>query len=246
MYNSNSISLNSNFLKNHNSNKEILFENSDLTYEILTFADKQESKYLVSLAFHEEPLTIQISNQLRKVDFADFDVYIGFFLEEVCSNGLSVVARSKQTGKLVGVCYNMDYNFFDQKFFDFYADKNQIFHNLIGFLHSISDEVKKINTDLDKKGSVIDIGFLAVHTEFRGKRISNRLVELSVELIAKSGFDYIVSEATSIFTKKIMQSINFECIYSIDVRRWLFEGRCFYENMEEPHQEFTFWMKKLK
>lgn len=225
---------------------KILLETSDLIYEILTPADKEESKLIIALAFQDEPLTKTISKQIRKVEFADFDVFINFFLEEVCNNGLSALARSKQTGKLVGVCYNMDYNFLDENFLDFYKNEKQILHNLVCFLHSVSHEVKKINADLDEKKKVIDIWLLAVHPDFRGKKISNKLVDFSVKLIENAGFDYAVCEATSNFTMKIVQALGFECVLKQDVRKWFFEGKCFYEAMEEPHNEFTFWMKKFK
>ncbi len=231
-------------IKSKNNNK-ILFETPELSYEILTPSDKVESKAIIALAFLDEPLTKTISKQIRPVEITDFEVFINFFLEEVCNNGLSVLARSKETGKLVGVCYNMDYNFLDEKFFNFFADNKQVLHNLVYFLNFISNKVKKINQDLDLKGSVIDIWMLAVHPEFRGKKISNRLVEFSVKLIENSGFGYAVCEATSSFTRSIMQSIGFECLYKQDVRNWFSEGRCFYESMEEPHNEFTFWLKKF-
>jgi len=226
-------------------NYEILWQTDELTYEILTSKDKDESKLIVSTAFLDEPLMKTISNNFQPIKLADFDKIFELFVNEVCTNKLSVIARNKNTNKIVAVCYNIDYNFWDEKFEDYCSDKSQILRIVFGFLGSVSEKVKIINPDLEKKNTVIDIFMLAVLPETRGKKVSNKLVELSINEIKKSGFQYACCEATSQYTRKNMKSYNFECILKEDVKKWIFEDKYYFENVEAIHEEFTFWVKKF-
>lgn len=224
----------------------ILFENEDFTFEVLTSKDKQESKELIALSFLDEPITRAISDRILNVDKQDLEIFIDFFLEEVCTNKLSVVAREKASNKLIGVCYNMDYNFLDDTVYNYYSDPSKPLHYLVNFLHSAGEQVKRIIPELENKNTVIDIWLLGLHPDFRGKKISPILVQLSIALIKNSGYKYACVEATSFFTKKIIEANDFECLYKLDVKNWSYNNKFVLEGISNLHKEFTFWVKKFK
>jgi len=222
----------------------ILEETEELTYEILTLKDKEEAKNLVAICFIDEPLTKLISSQIKKVTLTDFHEFIEFYLDEVCLNNLSVIAREKTTKKIVGVCFNMENNYLDSKpKGDFNAEI--IFEPIIALIYYAWEIAYKTHPHLALNDTAIDIFQLALHPEWRGKKISNQLVYYSIQLIKNSGFKYAVCEATSFFTKKIMEKFNFECIYKQDVRYFEYNGKLIFKDQQPPHEEFTLWLMKF-
>lgn len=241
----NELNINREGLKNKNL---ILHETDDLLFEVLTSKDSEEAKRIVALSFMDEPFTKLISTHIREVKLTDFYDLMKLYLEEVCSNNLSVLARDKSTSKIIGVCFNMDYTYLDDKFEESNLEginNENVFEPVFVFIGSAGDTVKKSYPSLALKNSAIDIWQLALLPEWRGKKIANELVRFSIQLIKDSGFQYAVCEATSFFTRKIMEKNEFKCVYKQDVRGWEYNGRCVFEKQQPPHQEFTMWLKKF-
>jgi GNAT superfamily N-acetyltransferase len=224
----------------------IIFETEDLIYEVLNVIDKDESKDMFALAFMDEPIGKAIDSSVAKLDLIDMRIWIDFFLDEVCSNGLSIIARDKETRQMVGVCYNMDYNYLDENCFRFYADENKAHHYLLEYLHLVGNKIKAIDPAFEKKNTVIDIWGMATHKDFRGKKIAQTLWKFSLDLIRQAGFKYACAEATSYFSKKNAQANNMECWFSDDVTKWVYRNKYILAGIEEMHKEFTFWVKKFE
>lgn len=223
----------------------ILHETEELIYEILTLNDKEEAKSLVALSFMDEPFAKLISTHIQHVNLTDFHEFMSLYIEEVSTNNLSVIAKDKITNKIIGVCFNMDYTYLDDKFEDGDSNKENVFEPVFVFIGAAGEEVKKTFPQLALKKAAIDIWQLALHPEWRGKKIANELVRFSIKLIKESEFKYAVCEATSFFTRKIMEKSEFECVYKRDVRTWEYNGKFVFEKQVSPHEEFTLWIKKF-
>lgn len=226
------------------SENKILEEKEDLTYEILTSKDKEEAKCLVALSFMDEPFTKLISTHIKQINLNDFYNFISIYLEEVSSNNLSVIVKEKKTNKIIGLSFNLENNYLDSKLKNTTFEEN-IFDPVFALINYAWDNAFKEYPYLASNRTAIDIFQLALHPEWRGKKIANNLVSHSIQLIKDKGYKYAVCEATSFFTRKVMEKFSFECIYKLDVRTFEYNGKYVFASQQPPHQEFTLWCKKL-
>ena len=114
------------------------------------------------------------------------------------------------------------------------------------FLWHMDRGATKKMPELGESGKAVDLWFLGVHPDYRGNKIANSLVKGVLPLCKQKGFKYVTIEATSYFTSKAAQYNNFEEVYSIHAKDWLWENKPIYINAKESHGKWTFWVKNLE
>lgn len=92
----------------------------------------------------------------------------------------------------------------------------------------------------------VNLGMLAVHPDYRGRKIANHLLKLVTKLARESGkFKYATIDAWSFFTSLAAKKNNFTSVHEVETKDWLWKGNPLYTHCKEPHGKWTFWVKEL-
>ena len=67
-----------------------------------------------------------------------------------------------------------------------------------------------------------------------------------MSLLKTSGFKYGTIEATNAFTSKAATWNNFNPVYSMEAKDFLWKGEPIYTNVKPPHGTWTFWVKEIQ
>lgn len=116
---------------------------------------------------------------------------------------------------------------------------------LVDLCAILDEEATKKMPELTEPNKTVEMVFLGVHSEYRGKNIANNLVRLSLPVIKAAGYTYASLIATSYFSSRVSEKNGFTSIHEIDVRSLLWKGGKTLQNMKEPHGHYKYWVKKL-
>ncbi|KAJ8667905.1 hypothetical protein QAD02_009568 [Eretmocerus hayati] len=86
---------------------------------------------------------------------------------------------------------------------------------------------------------------VAVHPEHQGHGIAKRLVEESWILARDLPSSLFRIDASSRYTAKICESLGFDCEWSIEYKKYCCNGQFPFQNIKEPHTQFTVYSDKL-
>ena len=96
------------------------------------------------------------------------------------------------------------------------------------------------------KQGYADLMMLAVHPDYRGRKIANHLLRLVTKLAKENGsYKYATILASSFFTSCAAKKNNFTSVHEIETKDWLWKGKPLYTHCKEPHGKWIFWVKEL-
>ncbi|ARV59000.1 hypothetical protein BZZ01_10445 [Nostocales cyanobacterium HT-58-2] len=204
---------------------DLLHETIDVQYELFHPDSRNEMALLVAEAFtHSEPLTI---NQGFSIDeFADFIRFVGGWAEQ---EKLTVIARDKQTHKLLGVLISGD--FASASYLENYdiSDNNfpPIFE-LLGELEAQYTQGKSIYP-----GEYLYLYMLAVSPQRRGEKIAQNLVQTSLEYGISKGYRMAVTEATNSTSQHVFRKLGFVDRHEILYKHFTYQGQQVFKSIEK-------------
>lgn len=126
-----------------------------------------------------------------------------------------------------------------------YNDDNKTLTPWMNFQWYMEAEALKIKPELGEQGKAVELTFLGVHPDYRGKGIANHLFRCVIPLVTKAGYKYATIGTTNAFSAKATKRNNFVQVFEIKASDWLWKGKPLYVNAKAPHGTWTFWMKEL-
>lgn len=124
-------------------------------------------------------------------------------------------------------------------------DLNQISHckwkNIFDYFHFTSSKFQPFEEfqDIDV---IVNCRIMAVHKEYRGQRISSRMMEFLFDFMRREQIQLAVCTVTSKFSRAVMERLGFEKAFEMNYKDYLIEGRrVFYT--EEQHSGFAVMYK---
>lgn len=167
-------------------------------------------------------------------------------MDHSSTNGMSVVAIDEKEHRVVGAFILVDLLFEPEGFVKRYTDEKNNMTPLVALLWHLDEEATKKMPELGKKGKAVDLFMLAVHPDYRGRKLANHLMQLVTKLAIENGtYQYATIEATSFFTSCAAKKNNFTAIHEVVCKDWLYKGKPFYTHCKEPHGKWIFWVKEL-
>lgn len=202
----------------------VVKEDKGIVYEMLQEKDIDEVAKLLSKAFSRGEPTVKALKITPEEYYSVADIYCKKAIKE----GLSMTARDKNTGKIVGSIINEDFDSPKPEGIEKIHPKVAMDMVLIDIL----EEDLKANKKEGEKRFHLFLG--GTDKDYENKHISQALIEESMKLAKDKNFTSIVAEPTGFATQHIIKKLGFVQKNFIEYKKFQFQGKNIYENIEGP------------
>lgn len=201
---------------------------------------------VLARAFVNEPSTA--GQSIERPGYDDWYRFTEFYMDECTTNGLSIVALDGIDGRTVaGAFINRDFlRPPDPRIIEFVSEPSP-FAPVVGALDVIDKAWFAVHPEIDRTevGRVVDLWMVGVHPGYRGRRIASSLSTLSLQHVAKAGFDYAIVECTGAFSQSAMQAAGCTSVYELPYTDFRWHGEAVFRDVPGPHAKWVIYEKKL-
>ncbi|XP_065658207.1 uncharacterized protein LOC105850130 isoform X2 [Hydra vulgaris] len=225
----------------------LLLKKDNISIRVLELHHREEALKVLAEAFCTEPACADIAefHPNLAASFSDWLEFVGYLIDYGCTNGISVVAIDDDANRIAAVYIVRDNMFVPCGFEEKYNSDEKSLTPWMNFQWYADKQALGLMPELAEPGKTADLWFLGVHPDYRGKKLSNELINCLLPLVKRAGFKYASIQATNAFTSKAAAWNKFEKIYSIHTKDWLWKGEPIFEHTKEPHVEWSVWVKLL-
>jgi len=225
-----------------------LFRNGDLVYHVLTPKYRDASTAVLARAFMTEPVVFSLGEKdpTYRTKLFEWFEFVDFWQDHCTTNGLSVVCIDERNHKVAGVFLVRDFFYFPDGFLETYSKEEKKLTPWMQFLLHLDKSAQAVYQPLAeaKNGDAVDLWFLGVDPNYRGRKIANDLMRLTLPLVKSAGFKIATIEATSAFTSAAALFNSFTAVVDIKSQDFMWQGKSLY-TAPPPHGTWTFWIKEL-
>jgi ribosomal protein S18 acetylase RimI-like enzyme len=204
-------------------------------YDVAKSSDTEEIVRLLAAVFSEsEPPAVAMG-----LSFRDMEQFLRLFAPGAIAEGLTVVARDSDTGKLAGVLLTDDFAAPPA------LDLKQIsakFRPIFSMLESLDQQYHRGKTI--SAGECLHLFMLGVDGEFAGRGIAQGLVKACLENGIRKGYRAAVTEATGLVSQRVFRKQGFVDRFSVSYRGFTYEGK-FVFNSIQGHESAILMDKPL-
>lgn len=219
---------------------------ADIIYTVARPEHRQGVLEVLARAFVNEPSTA--GQSIQRPGYNDWYRFTEFYMDECTTNGLSIVALDGRDGRTVaGAFINRDFlRPPDPRIIAFVSEPSP-FAPIVGALDIIDEAWFAAHPGIDRTetGRVVDLWMVGVHPGYRGHRIASNLSALSLQHVARAGFDYAVVECTGAFSQRAMQAAGCTAVYELPYVDFRWHGEAIFRNVPGPHTKWVIYEKKL-
>lgn len=171
-----------------------------ISYNICTSADGRELAHLLAEVFTQrDPLAVATGLTL-----SEFEGFVQLFCPKVQVEGLTIVARSAETGEMVGALLVEDSASTLPEGFDRLSAK---FDPIFDLLSQLDEKFRRGASP--RADESLHLYLLGVAERFTGQGIAQRLVATCLENGARRGYRSAVTEATSRTSQHVFRKLGF-------------------------------------
>jgi len=210
-----------------------LSELSGITYGVAELADLAELAALLAVAFSEQDV-LAVANGVTAVEF---EAVVRLNFPKTATDGLTIVARSADTGEMAGALLTEDSSSPAPDGFDRVSPK---FAPTFDFLHQLDAEYRQ--GQIVAPGDWLHLILLGVPRLWSGRGIGRQLVAACLENGARKGFRRAVTEATGSASQHIFRQHGFAARVRRSYRDYRFRGEAVFAGIQAP--EGTVFMDK--
>ncbi len=199
----------------------ILAESDDLTYSILGAKDVTQVADTVARGFTDgsEPTALALG-----LASEDFKPLLEALLPKFLRDGLSIVARDRQTGEIAGVQLN------EEMGLDLPVELTRFEWTAPVFALAGEMYSQYFQGGLPEPNESVHIFIIVVSSSHRGKGVGQKLLDLSLKHARARGFRRAVVEATGLISQHIMRKGGFTNRVEILYATFEYEGKRPFEN----------------
>lgn len=190
-------------------------ENQGFTIHIAISADLAGLAGLLAEMFSKhEPPAVAAGFPAHKIE-----ALATVFGAKSISENLSMVARSIDTGKIIGVALAHDFGMPPS---DEIEPLIPTFAPLLAFLEQLEDQY--LATRSIAAGEFVHVFMIAVDEAWSGKGIAQQLLQNCIRNSASQGYDTIFTEATSDVSRRVFRNIGFAEQHFAGYENFEFQG----------------------
>lgn len=190
-------------------------ENNDFVIYVAVSADLADLAGFLGKVFSKhEPPAVAAGFPAHKIE-----ALAKVFGAKSISEKLSVVARSKDTGKLIGVVLAHD---FGTPPSDEIQPLIPTFEPLLAFLEQLEDQY--LAAQSITAGDFMHVFMIAVDEGWSGKGIAQQLLRACISNSASLGYGTIFTEATSDVSRRVFRNLGFQEQYFSRYEDFEFQG----------------------
>jgi ribosomal protein S18 acetylase RimI-like enzyme len=195
-----------------------------MNYVIATPPDSQEIVRLLARVFSaSEPPAVAMA-----LSFLDMEQLLQLLVPKLISDGLTLIARSTDTGKLAGVCLTDD--FASSPAIDT-AQISSKFLPIFSMLEILDEQFRAGKTI--SAGEYLHLFMLGVDAQFAGRGIGQGLVQACVDNGLRKGYRMALTEATGKVSQNIFRKRGFVERFNVSYREFMYEGRSVFASIQE-------------
>lgn len=202
----------------------ILKEEKGIVYEILQEKDLQETAVLISEVFAGGEPSVRYFGITAKEYHYVAELYCTKGMEE----GLSIIAKDYENGKIVAFLISEDFDSAEPGGIE-RIDKKIVIDMAI--VDAIEEDAKANKKEGERRFHIFLGG---TEKEYVNKGIMTTLIGESIKLAKSKKFTNIIAEPTGFVTQHMFKKFGFEQKKMIEYKKFVFEGKNIYENLEDP------------
>jgi ribosomal protein S18 acetylase RimI-like enzyme len=195
-----------------------------ISYDVYQDADGEEMVRLLWDAFtRHEPLALAV--ELKPEEFA---LFVQALLPKAAQEGLTIVARDRQSGEMVGAVLTNDPAGETDAAIGTWSRKFQMVGSILGRLGTMYRAGRE-----PVAGEALHLYLLGVSDQAAGMGVGRQLVAAAVENGARRGYRVAIAEATSRKSQHIFRELGFAERAQILYGDYLFEGEHVFAGIAE-------------
>lgn len=205
-------------------NLNVLAEKKRIIYEIFKENDLEQTIACIIDVFpRREPMT-----KALHITPDEFYSFAKIYCKKAVKDGLSVIAKDRDTGRVIGFMISEDLVSEPQEEIEMISKK---FHPIMALLNRLEEEYKK-NRMVDK-GEVLHLFMGGVSQHYEGRNITTTLIEENLKLAKMKNFSYAIGEETGKVVFHITRDkLGFNEKNSIQYKSFTYKGEKVFENIE--------------
>ena len=201
---------------------KIVKEDKGIVYEMLQEKDVEETASLMSEVFSRGELTVRYF----KITAEEYHYFAEIYCKKAIKEGLSMVAKDKDNRKIVAFLINEDFD----------SPKPDGFENLtpkviadFALIEALEEDAKANKKEGERRFHLFLGG---TDKEYENRHILSTLINESMKLAKNKNFTSIIAEPTGFATQHIIKKLGFKQINSIEYKKFQFQGKYIFENLE--------------
>lgn len=202
----------------------ILKEENGIDYKILQENDLEETTVLLSDVFTGGEPSVRYFGITAK----EYQYFAQLYCTKGIEEGLSIIAKDKGTGKIVAFLISED---FDSSAPEGIENIDRKIVIDMAIVDAIEEEAKVNKKEGERR---FHIFFCGTEKEYVNRGIMTTLIDESIKLAKRKKFTNIIAEATGFTTQHIFKKFGFEEKKMIEYKKFVFEGKHIYENLDDP------------
>jgi ribosomal protein S18 acetylase RimI-like enzyme len=193
-------------------------------YGVAKPPDAEEIIGLLARVFSEsEPPSVAVG-----LSFRDMERYLRLVAPGIVSDGLTVLARCRDTGKLAGVFLTEDFASPPD------LDLSQISPKILPILSLVDTLDKQFRKDTTiSAGEYLHLFLLGVDGQFAGRGIGQGLVKACLDNGRQKGYRAAVTEASGKISQHLLRKQGFVDRFSVSYREFVYEGEVVFASIQE-------------
>ena len=202
----------------------IIKEEKGIIYEILQEKDLEETAVLISEVFSRGEPSVRYFGITAKEYHYIAQIYCKKGIEE----GLSIIAKDKDKDKIIAFLISEDFDSAKPEGMEKIEKKIAID---MAIVDAIEEDVKANKKEGERR---FHIFFGGTEKEYVNRGIMTTLIDESIKLAKTKEFTNIIAEPTGFATQHIFKKFGFEEKKMIEYKKFVFDGKNIYKNLEDP------------
>lgn len=205
-------------------NLNVLAEKNRIIYEIFKEEDLEQTIACIIDVFPiREPMT-----EALHITPDEFYSFAKIYCKKAVKDGLSVIAKDRDTGGVIGFLISEDLASEPPKGIEMISKK---FHPIMALLNRLEEEYKKTRT-VDK-GEILHLFMGGVSQHYEGRNITTTLIEENLKLAKMKNFSYAIGEGTGKVVFHITRDkLGFNEKHAIEYKSFTYKGEKVFKNIE--------------
>lgn len=205
-------------------NSDMLKEKEGIIYKVLQADDLEQTIKCISEVFpRNEPTTKELG-----ITPFEFYSYAEIYCKKALKEGLSVVAKDKVTGNVIGFCISEDLASEPPEGIEMINPK---FHPVMALLNSLDEEYKKSHKV--EKGQILHLVMAGVSQHYEGRNVVTTLTAENLKHAKLKNYSGAVAEATGLVSQHIARDkLGFKEMFEIEYKSFIYGEKHIFKNIE--------------
>lgn len=198
-----------------------------LDYAIAKLSDSEDVVRLLAQVFSEsDPPAVAMA-----LSSEEMEQFLQLVVPNVIPDGLTVIARNKDTGKLAGVMLSDDFASPPD------ADPGQISAKLLPILSMLDSLDKQFRRGKTvARGQYLHLFMLGVDSQFAGRGVGQGVVKTCIDNAAQMGYRTALTEATGRVSQHIFRKNGFVERFRVPYQDFIYENRKVFAAIQDHDQ----------